>query len=55
MVRSINEAANCSNFARLSVRTKCSPEAVAVMYGKLISVEVVDDNSILAFAAFQTL
>mgnify|MGYP000273363035 CR=1 FL=1 len=23
MVRSINEAANCSNFARLNVRTKC--------------------------------
>ena len=41
MVRSINEAANCSNLARLNVRTKCfGPEAVAVMYGKLISVEL---------------
>ena len=52
MVRSIKLAANCSNFARLNGRTKCfGPEAVAVIYGKLISVEVVEDNSIFAFSA----
>ena len=51
-MRSINDAANCSNFARLSERTKCfGPDAVAVIYGRLISVAVVEDNSILAFSA----
>ena len=42
---------NCSNLALLKVLTKClGPEAVAVIYGKLISVDVVLDNSILAFS-----
>src|SRR5690554_2590295 len=43
---------NCSNFALVNVCTKCfGPDAVAVIYGKLISVCVDDDNSILAFSA----
>src|SRR5690606_29358685 len=43
---------NCSNFALVNVCTKCfGPEAVAVIYGKLISVCVEDDNSIFAFSA----
>ncbi|MNT65417.1 hypothetical protein D3C72_2033990 [compost metagenome] len=52
IVRLIKLSANCSNLARDNVRTKClGPLASAVMYGKLISVEVVLDNSILAFSA----
>ncbi len=36
----------------MSVLTKCfGPVAVAVIYGRLISVLVVDESSILAFSA----
>src|SRR5690606_8500454 len=52
IVRSTKSATNDSNLARDNVRTKClGPVASAVIYGKLISVEVVLDNSILAFSA----
>ena len=45
-------SANCSNFARVNVFTMCfGPLAVAVMYGKLISVCEDEDNSIFAFSA----
>ena len=48
----IRLCANCSNCARVNVLTKCfgTPPS-AVMYGKLISVEVVLDSSIFAFSA----
>ena len=52
IVARIKSSHNCSNLARVSLRTKClGPVAVAVIYGKLISVSVDDDNSILAFSA----
>ncbi|MNM99513.1 hypothetical protein D3C81_1120750 [compost metagenome] len=48
----IKSAAKASNLARDNERTKCfGPVASAVIYGKLISVEVALDNSILAFSA----
>ena len=48
----INESANCSNFARVKLRTKClGTPSIAVTYGKLISEVDVDDNSIFAFSA----
>jgi hypothetical protein len=41
-----------SNLALVNLRLQCfGPDASAVKYGKLISVYVVDDNSILAFSA----
>lgn len=43
---------NDSNLALVNFKLQClGPEASAVKYGKLISVYVVDDNSILAFSA----
>ena len=43
---------NCSNFARVNVLTKCfGIPLTGMMYGKLISEEVVEDNSIFAFSA----
>ena len=45
-------SANCSNLERDNFLTKCfGPEAVAVTYGKLISVSAEEDNSIFAFSA----
>ena len=45
-------AHNCSNFALVSVLTRClGPDSVAVTYGKLISVCVEEDNSIFDFSA----
>ena len=45
-------SANCSNWALVSVLTRCfGPEAVAVTYGRLISVWDEDDNSTFAFSA----
>ncbi|MBA7624414.1 Chaperone protein DnaK [subsurface metagenome] len=42
---------NCSNLALVILIVRCfGPESVAVMYGKLISVEIEVDNSILAFS-----
>lgn len=41
-----------SNLALVSLMLQCfGPEASAVRYGKLISVWVVDESSILAFSA----
>ena len=43
---------NCSNFARCNVLTKCfGTPSTGIMYGKLISVEVVEESSIFAFSA----
>ena len=43
---------NCSNWARVSVRTRCfGIPLTGNMYGRLISVEVELDNSIFAFSA----
>ena len=43
---------SCSNFALLKLRTKClGPVCVAVMYGRLISVEAELESSIFAFSA----
>ena len=51
-VLSKSEPTNSSNFARVKVIAKCfGPVASAVINGKLISVEVVLDNSIFAFSA----
>ena len=48
--RSSKSAVNCSNFWRLSVTTRClGPVLSAVMKGRLISVCVTVDSSILAF------
>ena len=52
IVRFTKSAINCSNLALVNVLTKClGPEAVAVTYGKLISVCAEEDNSIFAFSA----
>merc|ERR1712080_496372 len=52
MVFLINGSTNCSNCALVIFWLMCfGPEASAVVNGKLISVETVDDNSILAFSA----
>ncbi len=46
------ESANCSNFALDNVLTKCfGIPSTGIIYGKLISVLVELDNSILAFSA----
>ena len=43
---------NDSSLALVNLRLQClGPEASAVKYGKLMSVYVVDDNSIFAFSA----
>ena len=48
----INLSANCSNCALVKVLTKCfGPDAVAVTYGKLISVCVDEESSTFAFSA----
>ena len=48
----IRSSHNCSNLALDSLRTRClGPVCVAVIYGRLISVSVDDDNSIFAFSA----
>ena len=48
----IRLSASCSNFARVSVLTKCfGTPFTGMIYGRLISVLVVLDNSILAFSA----
>ena len=47
-----NSSDNCSNLALVNVVTKClGPDDVAVTYGKLISVCVDEESSILAFSA----
>ncbi|CCY65635.1 putative uncharacterized protein [Prevotella sp. CAG:1124] len=48
----MSECASCSNCARVRVFTRClgTPPS-AVMYGRLISVELELDSSILAFSA----
>ncbi len=52
IVRSTISEINCSNLARCNVLTKCfGTPSTGMIYGKLISVEVVDDNSIFAFSA----
>ncbi len=52
MVRSISSSTSASSFARVIFRFRCfGPDASAVMYGRLISVCAVEDNSILAFSA----
>ena len=41
----------CSSFARVSLMFMClGPEASAVMKGRLISVSIVEESSILAFS-----
>ena len=48
----IRPSANCSNLARVKVLTKCfGIPFTGMIYGKLISVLVVLDNSIFAFSA----
>ena len=48
----IKEAANCSNLLRVSLRTKWRGTlSFTVMYGKLMSVSLLLDNSIFAFSA----
>jgi hypothetical protein len=43
---------NCSNLDRCKVRTKCfGIPFTGIIYGRLISEDVVEDNSILAFSA----
>ena len=43
---------NCSNFARDKVLTKCfGIPFTGMIYGKLISEDAVEDNSIFAFSA----
>ena len=50
--RLTKSADNCSNLALVKVFTKClGPVAVAVIYGRLISVCVVAESSIFAFSA----
>ncbi len=50
--RSSRSPTSCSSLARVSFRTRCfGPVASAVTNGKLISVSMVVDNSILAFSA----
>ena len=52
IVRLIRLSANCSNLARVKVLTKClGMPSTGIIYGKLISVCVLLDNSILAFSA----
>ena len=52
IVRWIKSSQICSNLARVSVLTKClGIPSTGMMYGRLISVEVELDNSILAFSA----
>ena len=52
MVLSTISEINCSNFERCKVLTKCfGIPFTGIIYGRLISVEVVDDNSIFAFSA----
>jgi len=51
-LRAIRSEVNCSTFARVKVITRCfGPVASAVIYGKLISVCIVDESSIFAFSA----
>ena len=50
--RSSRSSVNCSNFARVSFICRCfGPLASAVMNGRLISVSITLDSSILAFSA----
>ena len=51
-VRAIRSAVSSSNFALVSVISKCfGPSAVAVMNGRLIFVVVAVDSSFFAFSA----
>ena len=51
MVRSTRSAVSCSSLARVRVMTRClGPLASAVRYGRLISVCIVVESSILAFS-----
>ena len=52
IVRSTMSEINCSNFERCNVLTKCfGIPLTGMMYGKLISEEVVEESSIFAFSA----
>ena len=52
IVRLTSESTNCSNLDLVRVLTKCfGTPSTGIIYGKLISVEDDDDNSILAFSA----
>ena len=52
IVLSTRLSTNFSNLYLLNVLTKCfGIPSTGMMYGKLISVEFVDDNSIFAFSA----
>ena len=52
MVRATRSSTSDSSLARVSFMLRCfGPLASAVMYGRLISVWVLDDSSILAFSA----
>ena len=51
-VRLIRSSTRLSSLARDSFMTRClGPDASAVMNGRLISVSLLDDSSILAFSA----
>ena len=51
-VRSSRSCVSSFSFARVSWRSRCfGPSGVAVMNGRLICVEVVEDSSIFAFSA----
>ena len=52
LVRSNKSAVICSNCERDKVSSKCNgPSALAVMYGKLIDVDIELESSIFAFSA----
>ncbi len=52
IVRWIRSSISCSNLARVRVLTRCAGTPfTGMMYGRLISVVVVFDSSILAFSA----
>ena len=52
IVRSISSSTSASSLARVSLMFRCfGPDASAVMYGRLMSVCVLLDSSILAFSA----